>query len=168
MSYRRDLRRSMITENTPLPLSPEPINGVLHIRPNDKKPRTWELYVGGSKKYSYFGTSDTELNKLPAYPLTHPNGSPTGNNLPGGIGITLIHGEDKCLAAFHGFGPVNRYNHRFFYIGSRGYRSWPNCRRNTAAFQRFLSRSFAIIIGTSVTPIPVKIEFRPSNTIYII
>jgi hypothetical protein len=142
----------MITNNSQLPLSTGPISGILHIREKDKKPLTWELYVGGSTKYGALGITEKELEKLPNYPVTH-------KILHEGIGVTLCHNDDSTLASFHGFDLNNRYKHRHFYIGSRGYHTWPNCRNNTKNYQKFLSKTFGISIGKDNRPIKVKIEF---------
>ena len=151
----------MVANNDPLPLSIGPIYGVLHIRDKDKKPLTWEFYVGGGMKYSHYGTSENELQKLPNYPITH-------RLLPSGIGVTLVHKKDRCLASFHGYDINNRYKHVHFYISSRGSNTWPNPKKNTADYRAFLSKVFGLKMGQSCHPVGVKFEFRKQNKIYIL
>jgi hypothetical protein len=126
------------TNCPPLPVSSQTVDGRLEIQQKSKPSSPWEFAIRRS----------AELSKLPNYPVTH-------LHCRRGIDCTLVCGKWSCPAAYHGYGGG-------IYIGSRGMRG----KGFTDQYRAFL-QSLRIAVGVDVEPIPVKLDFRPSNTVYI-
>lgn len=137
-----------------LPISSEPLNGVLHIQDRKKPWSSWEFYVGDDKEYHRYGVNKNELNKLSDYPATH-------IDHPNGIEVTIKYGENQCRAAFHGYNG-NARGGRHIYIGSKGKEG----REFTEFFRDFLGR-FGVNVGVAIDPIPVKLDFHAGNVVYV-
>lgn len=137
-----------------LPISSKPLNGVLHIQDVGKPWSSWEFYVGGDRQYYKWGVSESELNKLSYYPVTH-------LDKPYGIDVMLKSDDNQCQAAFHSYNR-NARGGRHIYIGSRGRKG----RVFTELYRDFL-RKFGVNVGVHVKPIPVKLDFQTGNVAYV-
>lgn len=126
-------------ESDQLPISTEPINGILHIQWEEKLDSSWEFYVG----------KEDERNKLPNYPITC-------KDRPKGIKVILKNGENTCEAAFHGY-------NKNFYIGSAADLLGS---AQTALYRNFL-KIFGVNVGIAKYPIPVRLNFHNGNIVYI-
>ena len=121
-----------------LPVSTGAVNGILRIQRKKNVWSPWEFCVRRSAM----------AGNIPSYPITR-------SHCPEGIVCTLKHKESSCPAAYHGDADG-------IYIGSRGKKG----RHFTHLYRQFL-KSLGINVGVSVTPVPVRLGFRPNNTVYI-
>ena len=138
-----------------LPISSEPLNGVLSIQDIKKPMSSWEFCVGGSKRCLKYGVSIKELDKLSGYPITY-------GDFPGGIEVTLEYeGKPYPVAAFHGYDEYARGG-KHFYIGSRGQMG----RKFTELYREFLTE-FGVGVGVGTDSIPVKLDFKADNIVAV-
>ena len=126
------------TSHPQLPISTGAVDGILHIQHKANLRSSWEFCV---KKSAMAGN-------IASYPKTR-------SNCPEGIECTLKHKEFSCPAAYHG-------DARGIYIGSRGWKK----RHLTPIYRRFLE-TFGISVGVTETDVPVRLHFRPDNTVYV-
>jgi len=139
-------KSSIITNN--VPASQGWLKAVLHESDKNK----WEIFVGNHAKYSKYGTSASELSKIPGYPVTH-------LVQRYGIEMELHNGNNKCAVAFHGFDANNRYG-KHIYLGSASRLCGPTALLN---YKNFLKSVFVL----SNAPIAVGIKFNANSKVDI-
>ena len=144
--------------STKLPTSTSQIRGLLKLQVEGDPHSSWEFVVSDEKTVKQYGVNLNEVNKLSGFPRTKGNSS----------GIGCILNSDKnivepCDASFHGYHEGDGYG-KSFYIGSAEVRLGHD---KTDEYRKFLRTAFNIDIGKTINPIPVWIDFKDNNEVYI-